>query len=396
MSARVRVSGLLLVLIAGTALLYLASASAAKPDESSRQLKNIKSEISTVERGIRVNKKRRDQSRQQLEATERNIAAQERALKSTETRISEKQGEIKRLEQRAGVLRTSFERHYQMLARHSQANIALGKPGYLKILLNQEDVSSLDRNQVYLDYINKARLSSIQEVRNDLTELGLVRERIVSESEQLKTLREQQASQQEQLNREKERYAMMIAGLDRDITSQGKKLEQLKADAAKLQDLIARLQRESEASKKKRPPPDKSYTTPPPVRAKGGSLPWPVDGRLLASYGSSRELGSLKWQGVVIGAQEGEDVRAISPGQVVFADWMRGYGQLIIIDHGGGLISLYGYNRSLEKNTGSWVKQGEVIARVGTSGGNDSPALYLEIRSNGKPKDPFNWLQLKN
>lgn len=389
--------GLIGMLVVLTTVSTSTGVQAAKPADSATELKTIRSQITSVERGIRANKKRRDQSQQQLETTERNIAALERELKETESRIASKEAEVKRLERRSVSLRTSFDRHYQLLARHSQASIALGKPGYLKLLLNQEDVGSIERHQVYLDYIHQARLASIQEVRNDLTELGELQSKIIAESEQLKGLRSQQATQQDKLTDAKARYAKMIAGLDRDISTQSKRLDQLKADAARLQDLVARLQRESEARKKKRPPPDKSYTAPPPApRGKGGSLPWPVDGTLLANYGSSRDLGNLKWQGALLGASEGAEVRAISAGQVVYADWMRGYGNLIIVDHGSGLISLYGYNRSLEQAVGSWVKQGEVIARVGTSGGNDRPALYLEVRRNGKPQDPFNWLRLKN
>lgn len=392
---RYRLMGMLLAL---TAVGVTSVALAAKTADSATELKDIRSQISSVERGIRANKKRRDQSQQQLQATERTIAALEHELKTTESRIAGKEVEVKQLERRSVVLRGNFDRHYQLLARHSQANIALGKPGNLKVLLNQEDIAAIERNQVYLDYINQARLASIQNVRNDLTELGELQAKIVTESEQLKRLREQQTGQQEKLSAEKERYAKMIAGLDRDISSQSKRLEQLKADAARLQELVARLSRESEARKKKRPPPDKSYTAPPAAApmGKGGALPWPVDGRLLASYGSSRDLGNLRWQGVLLGASDGAEVRAISPGQVVFADWMRGYGNLVIVDHGSGLISLYGYNRSIEQSVGSWVKQGQVIARVGTSGGNEQPALYLEVRRNGKPQDPFNWLRLKN
>lgn len=387
-----RVFACLLAGLLGLLPVLLFAASTADP---SRKLKNIKSEISTLERGITVKKKKRSDSQLQLERTERDIRELEQQLKTTETRIAERQGEIQRLERRAADLRVSFEKHYLALARHTQANLAMGKPGYFKILLNQEDVANIDRNLAYLDYINKARLASIEKVRNDLSELGELQARIVVERDKLKHLRTEQSAQEERLTEAKKRYGKMIAGLDSQISSQSKRLDDLKANASKLQDLISRLQRESEEVKRRRPPPpDKSYSTPP--LAKGGSLPWPVSGKLLARFGEQRELGNLKWQGVLIGADGGAEVRAISAGQVVFADWLRGYGQLIIVDHGGGLMSLYGYNRTLDRGVGTWVKQGDAIARVGNSGGAEQTALYLEVRKNGRPLDPFNWLQLKN
>lgn len=122
-----------------------------------------------------------------------------------------------------------------------------------------------------------------------------------------------------------------------------------------------------------------------------GKLPWPTKGKLVIRYGSSRQVGNLKWQGIMIRASQGQNIKAVSHGRVAFADWLRGFGLLIILDHGDGFMSLYGHNQSLLKETGDWVDPGEPISTAGDSGGQSKTGLYFEIRKNGKPVNPMRW-----
>ena len=202
----------------------------------------------------------------------------------------------------------------------------------------------------------------------------------------------------------------MLARLNGELGEGDRKLKARQQEQARLDELLktieatlARQAREAEqrrlaasagpaASKAAGPQVSSSVPSPGGTFAQArGKLPWPVDGRLLARFGTPRSDSRLKWDGVLIGAPAGTRVRAIHDGRVVFADWLRGAGLLLIVDHGGGYLSLYGHNQSLLKGAGERVRAGEAIATVGSSGGQDSPALYFAIRQQGQPSDPLRW-----
>ena len=176
----------------------------------------------------------------------------------------------------------------------------------------------------------------------------------------------------------------VVRSLKAEIKSKGQQLDGLLADEQELKSLLQAL---TEAlSDIPAAPGDHK-----PFAKLKGKLKWPTSGRRLKAYGESRRIGSLRWQGVVIAGKEGQEVKAVSHGRVAYADWLRGYGLLLIIDHGDGYMTLYGHNQSLFREVGDWVEKGEVIAAVGNSGGIDNHALYFEIRKDGKPTDPIRW-----
>jgi septal ring factor EnvC (AmiA/AmiB activator) len=127
-----------------------------------------------------------------------------------------------------------------------------------------------------------------------------------------------------------------------------------------------------------------------PFHSRKGKLRWPARGRLAQRFGAPRS-GGLRWRGVMIEAQEGGEVRAVSQGRIAFSDWMRGFGLLLIIDHGDGYMSLYGHNQTLYKEVGEWVDTGEVVALLGASGGRTESGLYFEMRHKGRPINPVHW-----
>jgi len=129
-----------------------------------------------------------------------------------------------------------------------------------------------------------------------------------------------------------------------------------------------------------------------PIKQLKGKLPWPTQGEIVRNFGSRDTSSGSRWKGVLIRAKEGNEVHAIHYGHVVFADWLRGFGLLLIIDHGNGYMSLYGHNQSIYKQTGDWVASNEVVSSVGNSGGRDNTGLYFEIRRNGKPQNPKSWI----
>ncbi len=217
-----------------------------------------------------------------------------------------------------------------------------------------------------------------------LQSLAKLEQEISEEEQRLQQLFAKEEVEKQQLELAGEKRERIIAALNLQLQSKAQELEGLQANEKQLQSLLIELQDVLADI-----PLDPAANT--PFSSRKGKLPWPATGRISASFGSTREVGKLRWDGVLIEAPEGREVRSVHYGRVAFADWLRGFGLLLIIDHGDGYMSLYGYNQSLFKETGEWVEAGEVIAQVGSSGGRSSTGVYFGIRHNGEPVDPKGW-----
>jgi septal ring factor EnvC (AmiA/AmiB activator) len=237
---------------------------------------------------------------------------------------------------------------------------------------------------VYYDYFNAARLERMELIRRNLNKLTRIEREISEEERRLQQLHAKVEQEKAQLEKAQVERQRIIAGLSRELQGKEQALKGLKADEKQLQSLLVKLQEVLADI-----PLDS--TTDNPFKTRKGKLPWPSKGRVAASFGSARVVGKLRWDGVLIAAPEGREVRAIHHGRVAFADWLRGFGLLLIIDHGEGYMSLYGHNQSLFKETGEWVEPGEVVAQVGNSGGRNEPGVYFGIRHNGEAEDPKRW-----
>jgi septal ring factor EnvC (AmiA/AmiB activator) len=211
--------------------------------------------------------------------------------------------------------------------------------------------------------------------------------RLYAEQRQLESLYDSERSKQAALKQQTKKQQQTLAQLNKKITSQDAKLAALKQERKALDALVASLSKPK--STNKAPVAVKPNT---PFASLKGSLPWPLQGKILARYGSSRNLGTLKWQGIMVASATGSEVRASAPGTVIFADWLRGFGLLIILDHGDKYMSLYGNNETLLKEVGDSVQAGELIAQSGDQGVRPLSALYFEIRRKGSPTNPLNWL----
>jgi len=306
-------------------------------------------------------------------------------------RLQALDGELADTSRQLGALRADAQRHRAdlrtqrtTLAGQLRAAYAMGRREYIKLLLNQEDVATAGRIVAYYDYFNRARVKRIDAIADTLQKLQTVEQAIVHKTEELEELRTEQSARKRELEAGRKARGAILAKLDREIRDDTQRLQRLVDDERRLNQLLEGLQPllsdlPSELGDRQ------------PFPKLKGALAWPSGGRLLARYGAPRKLGKLKWSGVLIGAREGEGVHAIYHGRVAFADWLRGFGLLLIIDHGDGYMSLYGQNQSLHKNVGDWVEAGDVIARVGSSGGARRTGLYFEIRHNGKPTNPATW-----
>lgn len=373
-------------LLLGAALVAAAHGAAAGADTLSKkagELKRLKSHIEALRHELHIDQGKKDSLRSRLRDTEKRIGAISRALKETTealTRRGRKLGELRRDKQRH---ERQLGRQRDALARQVRAAFVIGRQGLLKLLLDQQDPAAVSRNLRYYDYVNRARARRIRAVSKELRQIQTLQASIGDEIDRLHGLQDRQrherASLQDQLQARRE----VLAKVNARIKTRSQRLVRLRDNERRLETLVKRL-REALSDI-----PETAGSQ--PFGRLKGQLHWPSKGAIENRFGGTRRLGNLKWHGVLIDAGRGTDVHAVYHGRVAFADWLRGFGLLIIIDHGDGYMSLYGHNQSLYKEVGDWVETGEVIASVGDSGGRDHPGLYFEIRHNGVPINPVLW-----
>ncbi len=353
-------------------------------EAKARQLEQVKSRIESLNQRLRSTESQRDQQSQALRETEQQIGLIARRIRVTDQSLRRQQRQLSELEAERADARLELDNHQSSLERQIRAAYAMGRQEKVKILLNQEDPAVVSRVMVYYDYFNAARVEQMQRIETSLRELQRIEREIAKEERRLQQLQAKNNNERKQLEAAKRGREEIIAQLSRKLKDQGSELKVLKDDESQLSSLISNIQQALSDL-----PLDPSAHD--PFRSRKGKLPWPSSGQLVASFGSQREVGKLKWDGVMIAAPEGREVRAIHHGRVAFADWLRGFGLLLIIDHGDGFMSLYGHNQSLFKETGEWVEPGEVVAQVGRSGGRTHSGIYFGIRHNGKPQNPKSW-----
>jgi len=364
-----------------------------------QKLEKLRQQIQVLRSELDSDVQRRQGLQSRLRRSERHIGKVVALLKKLKHQLRTQQHELKKLDTRRGRLQADLHKHRVALAQQIRAAWVIGQQEYVKILLNQQDPAAVARTLTYYDYFHRARLTRMQDIDKNLAGLRAVEKNIRQKTQKLEKNRKEQSREKAQLEKIRQQRATVLAGLQQQILAKGERLSSMKEDKRRLQRLL-----DSLATVPRQRPVEPESIEPglisegsehTPFAKLRGQLRWPTRGRLITRYGSTRKTGTLKWQGVNISAPEGTEVSAISHGRVAFSDWLRGFGLLIIIDHGDGYMSLYGGNQSLFKEVGDWVETGEVIASVGNSGGRQDSALYFEIRHNGKPGNPLKWCRNK-
>ena len=374
----------LLLLPAIALVLAAPSLPASERQAKEAELKQLRQRITELQQKLQTVRTRYDELRNALRKTERHIGRLSRTIRDLDSDLASQNKRLDGLHAREHDLRLSVAQQREYLASQVRAAYAMGRQEYLKILLNQENPATVGRVVTYYDYLNKARSERIDSLGKTIKQLEQVRNEVEAETRRLSELREKRRQEKLALEQSRQEREQVIAQLKHEINSQDKRLAGMLQDEQQLKALIRAL-----ADALEDIPAEPGNRK--PFGTLKGKLKWPARGPLLISYGSPRKLGKLRWQGVMIGAREGQEVHAVAGGRVAFADWLRGYGLMIIIDHGDGYMSLYGQNQSLYKETGDWVEAGEAIASVGDSGGVDQVGLYFEIRKDGHPTDPVRW-----
>lgn len=365
------------------AALLTASAFAAEPAAKEAELKQVRGRIEAIRRSIQAEAERRDALTSQVRSADLRIQSARERLASVRAQraASEKKLTALLTEQRETQGRIADER--DALAGELHLAYVNGRQEQLKLLLNQGDPTGVGRMMAWYGYLGRARAARITAISEHLSHLELVAENIAAETEKLKALEQENAREVQALAGARERRAQTLAQVQSRLKTRNDELAKLQREARALEKLIDELRRAIEEFPE--------LAQQPFARVKG-KLPWPVKGKVLARFGQPRAGGPLKWQGLVIGAQRGAQVRAPFHGRVVYADWLPGLGMLVVLDHGGGYMSLYGHNEQLYRRVGDRVGPGDVLGAVGDAAGVGEPGLYLEIRKGKQALDPAQWL----
>lgn len=357
---------------------------AAEREVSAQQLKELNARIRTLEQSLNQVKGAKAEVVKELRASEKKIADTAKAIRSNLASSKRLQSQLAELRAERNDLRLKQNQQKAYLERQIRSAYAMGRQEYLKVLLNQQQPDQVSRVLRYYDYINKERSRHIDEYLKTSKSLDRVEKEILQKDYVLTTTRSKLEADRGRLKLEQSKRETLVAQLDREISGKGEELATLNQDRARLEQLLKEVR---EAIVNIPMPKDTR-----PFKSMRGKLPWPIKGRVAYAFGSEQIRGKLRRNGMVIRANEGTEIKAIHSGRVVFADWLRGYGVLLILDHGNGFMSLYGNNQSLLREAGDWIHAGESIATVGRSGGQNRSGLYFEIREKGDPQDPIIWL----
>ena len=402
-------------------LAWPASAQQTTGREAQRRLEKVQRELKDVATERRRLEGQRGAASRELRAVDERVADSSRALHTAETELAREQAALAQLNARRDALRVQEAATRRELAALLRAAYAQGDHAPLKVMLAQDRVADTQRQLVYYRYLQRQRLQRTAALSAELAELTQMETRIAEKRAALDAARERQRTQLATLARDRRARAATLGELQQRYRDRSERERALGSDAKALQQVIGRLRAaaakaaaeraaaervaaRAAAAKSAAKPAAKPGTRPTRAKARQprqvasaapvrvGGAGWPLSGNLVSGYGGRMPDGRAS-SGLLIAAGLGTPVRAVADGTVVFAEWMTGYGLILIVDHGNGYLSLYGHNESLLKDAGDTVKRGDTVARVGNSGGLAQPALYFELRRNGQPVNPDSWLK---
>ncbi len=357
--------------------------------QKEKQLQSLQSKIKKLKKTIDVKQDSKSRYAAQLRKIEGQIGQVSKKISNTEKKIRESKNLLKELRQTRRKHQKKLVQENDILAQQIYAAYTLGKQEKIKLLFSQRDPSTLQRNLVYYQYFSEARVKLIDDVQESISTIISTESKIGQTSQTLEKDYQLLKDQKSILDKDSTKRKTIISSLSKQLKKQGGHLNQLQDEARQLQDLIDSI----EEILVDIPEPELDRRAFSVLR---GKLAWPVKGKLKRLFARQKPLSDLRWQGIMIEAPIGRHVRAVSHGRVAFADWLRGLGNLIIIDHGNSYLSLYGHNESLYKAAGEWVEPGDIISSVGNSGGQSKSGLYFEIRKRGKPQNPTKWCKSSN
>jgi septal ring factor EnvC (AmiA/AmiB activator) len=346
-------------------------------------LEGVRQEIGILQKKLESSRAEHANEHARLREVDLQIQAANLEFRKLEKQRRSHLDELAGLERQRNDYLVRLEQRHDQLAEQIRASYRLDSQSRLKLILNQASPAQLGRMLAYYDYINRAQVSKISGLKEAINTLDAMQQSIDQELSRLEMVQTEQRAVMDELDQQRNQRRILLAELDERIDNEESRLRELERNQQDLETLLERLT-------------DVLADIPADlgkhlgIARQKGRIPMPVKGPVRHAFGQSRG-GGLHWQGWLITAMAGSEVSTIAYGRVAFADWLRGYGLLMIIDHGEGFMSLYGHNESLLYEVGDWVEPGEVISVVGVRTGDDQ-GLYFELRKNGKSVDPAAWL----
>ena len=400
------------------------SAGASQVDRKQAELDALKRRLQTLQQEFRDTQAHRQEAADELRQSERAISGAFRQLRQLENERQRAQTEFQSLTRQAEATATRIREQQARLAQALRGAHQRGQGDALKLILSGADPNQTARDLRYLSHLSRAQHAMIETLRVDLVKLEILQQQTEQKSSQLMQLQAAREAEQKKLLAEKQAREQTLQKLAVQIKQQQREISTLQRNERNLTQLVERLNRlmarqaareaararaaqqaknnkgaERNAAAQRRQGVAVNTETPvafrtnQPFSALKGKLRLPVAGELMNRFGAPREGGGVNWKGLFIRAAEGTAVKAIAAGQVVFSEWLRGFGNLIIVDHGDGFMSLYSNNESLYKQVGERVQPGDAIATVGNSGGQPETGLYFEMRHQSRPVNPLLWVK---
>lgn len=361
-------------IFAGFIMLSL-TAQASDLKQRQSELEAIQKQISNQQSTLKNTSKQHEKLIKLLEKDEQAIASAARKVNDTKASLRTTDKKLAELNTQKTKLDKLKINQQKTLANQLASAYLAGNHDYTKMLLNQQSPATIERLLAYYQYLNDARMASIKELQQTIAELDNIEIAQQEQRNKLNKLVLDQEQQAKSLNQEQAQRQQTLAQLQRTLNSHGAKLEQLQIEEASLKRVVAQALNAMKDNPAMEGLSSKQH------------LNWPTKGRIRSGFGSKRS-GEVKWKGVLLSAPEGQSVNAIADGKVIYADWLRGFGMVMVVDHGKGYMSLYGHAQTLLKNAGDSVIKGESVALVGRSGGQTEPGLYFEVRHKGQAVDP--------
>jgi murein hydrolase activator len=403
-------------------LLCITSASfaAKKIDAAKEDLSEVKQKIEALKKELDNSQEAHHDATDALKQSETAISKANQKLREITKKQKQNQSTLVQLKKQSLSINEQLALQQNQLSSLLYQQYAQGNQSYTRLILQNKNPSEITRDLKYQSYIAKAHAKLIDDMQLSLNKVKKLNEETAVALQQVADLKTKQEAERNELQQQKQEKAKVIKSLSSKIASQRNEIKKLSRDEKNLTNLVEKLAKIAAKPKKKivRKPsktkqtnenqnqksdepiakneetPDSSYAGVSFTSLKG-KLKLPVRGEVTNRFGSAREDSGISWKGLFIRASEGADVKSVASGRVVFSDWMRGFGNLIIVDHGGGYMSLYGNNQAVLKQEGEEVSAGDTIASVGNSGGNESNGLYYELRRQSKPFDPLSWSVLR-
>lgn len=351
----------------------------ANEDRTKKDLSEVQNALEQSQAEYNAQRKKIASLQKKLKSHELDIAKNAKALNMAEQSVKETKTQQKQLQNKADELDEQHAEFQKVLAAQLKSAYMAGGDDYSKMLLNQEDTAKFERTLSYYNYLNKARIEQIEELKQLQQQIAQNQQELVKTQQKLELLYEEQKRRQTALVNAQSERQTNLKNLQAQLTGTKNSINYLKENQQTLITTIEELEQEKNQK----------------IELIGlnkskGKLPWPSKGKLEHTFGQ-RKHGGIDWKGVLIGAKEGTNVNSIQNGQVVFADWLKGFGWVIVVDHGEGFMSLYGHAQTLLRDVGDMVREGETLALVGQSGGQANSGLYFEIRHKGRAVNPVKW-----